>query len=322
MLDDSTDLPTDHDDRLHRARLSLEGLSLGDAFGQQFFVPSTALRAGMTRSPPSGPWHYTDDTEMALAIHEVLARHGRIDQDDLARTFARRYALTPGRSYGHGTGRILRAIGDGATWREMSAGAFGGEGSKGNGAAMRVAPLGAYFADDLAATAREADASAEITHFHAEARAGSIAVAVAAAWACQRATGGGQEDRVGLLRAAAEHTPSGPLRDGIQRATNIDLAEWEFTAAGELGNGSQVIAADTVPFCLWCAAAHLDNYPEALWAAVRVGGDIDTNAAIVGGIVALAVGHEGLPREWLAAREYLELAHCGGATGERGASAP
>ncbi len=293
---------------LSRAQLSLEGLSLGDAFGEQFFLPSTALRATMTRSPPAKPWPYTDDTEMAIAVRDVLARHGRVDQDDLARTFAERFACDPGRGYGHSTIRILRAIRDGAPWREVSSGAFGGEGSKGNGAAMRVAPLGAYFADNLAAAVREAEASAVITHFHPEARAGAIAVAVAAAWAWRWAATERKEERSGLLRAAIQHTLPGPVQDGLRQALEIDLTEWEFTAAQALGNGSTTLAADTVPFCLWCAAAHLDDYPEALWATVRVGGDMDTNAAIVGSIVALAVGQEGLPKDWLGAREDLDVA--------------
>jgi ADP-ribosylglycohydrolase len=245
--------------------------------------------------------------KIATAIYDVLARHGRIDQDDLAQRFAERYVWNPNRGYGHGTIGILRAIRDGTNWREASAGAFGGEGSKGNGAAMRVAPLGAFFADDPAALVRQSEASAEITHAHAEAKAGAIAVAVAAAWAWRWAAAGRSEDRLGLLQAAAAQTPPGPIRDGLHRAAEIDLAEWEFTAVEALGNGSQTLAADTVPFCLWCAAAHLDDYPEAIWTAVRVGGDIDTNAAIVGGIAALAVGESGLPPDWLAAREDLDM---------------
>jgi ADP-ribosylglycohydrolase len=43
---------------------------------------------------------------------------------------------------------------------------------------------------------------------------------------------------------------------------------------------------DTVPYAIWCAARHLDDLVEALWATVSVGGDIDTTCAIVGGIVA------------------------------------
>ena len=57
-----------------------------------------------------------------------------------------------------------------------------------------------------------------------------------------------------------------------------------------LGNGSRITAPDTVPFALWCAARHIDDYAEALWTTVSAGGDNDTNCAIVGGIVVLANG--------------------------------
>jgi ADP-ribosylglycohydrolase len=72
-----------------------------------------------------------------------------------------------------------------------------------------------------------------------------------------------------------------------------------------LGNGSQIISQDTVPFALWCAARHLTEFEEAIWTTVAGFGDRDTTCAIAGGIVALAVGREALPSEWLAAREPL-----------------
>ena len=62
---------------------------------------------------------------------------------------------------------------------------------------------------------------------------------------------------------------------------------------------------DTVPFCVWVAARHLDNYEAAIVNTIRAGGDIDTTAAIVGGIVALATGREGIPTDWLADREEV-----------------
>jgi ADP-ribosylglycohydrolase len=74
----------------------------------------------------------------------------------------------------------------------------------------------------------------------------------------------------------------------------------------QLGNGSQVSCQDTAPFCLWVAARHVDDYPAAIRNTIRAGGDIDTNAAIVGGIVALAVGQAGLPPAWLGRREELK----------------
>ena len=72
-----------------------------------------------------------------------------------------------------------------------------------------------------------------------------------------------------------------------------------------LGNGVQISCQDTVPFCLWVAARHLDDYQAAVVNTIRAGGDIDTNAAIVGGIVSLAVGREGIPPDWLRDREEL-----------------
>ncbi len=72
-----------------------------------------------------------------------------------------------------------------------------------------------------------------------------------------------------------------------------------------VGNGENVTAQDTVPLCLWCAAKHLDFYDEALWLTVSALGDRDTTCAIVGGIVAMRGGLEGIPGAWRQAREPL-----------------
>jgi ADP-ribosylglycohydrolase len=87
-----TGFPITHEDRLSWASLSLEGLALGDAFGQMFSTAPKAARSRVkeNRLPPP-PWWRTDDTEMALAIVEVLNRFGRIDQDALAQRFAERF---------------------------------------------------------------------------------------------------------------------------------------------------------------------------------------------------------------------------------------
>lgn len=76
-------------------------------------------------------------------------------------------------------------------------------------------------------------------------------------------------------------------------------------AAYELGSGARAMAADTVPFALWAAARYLDDYPAAVAACVTAGGDVDTTAAIAGGVVAAYTGTEGIPPAWLAAREPL-----------------
>lgn len=281
-----------------RARVALEGLSVGDGFGQQFFWPENH-----TQDPsesPSRPWGWTDDTEMACSIVDILARHGHVDQDALAQSFADHY--DPARMYGAGAQELLRRIGAGTPWRAATAEQFGGSGSFGNGAAMRVAPLGAYFAGDAAVAAAQAKLSAEITHSHPEGIAGAVAVAAAAAVA------GGNPDATGedLLEAALAHVAEDGVQvsAGLERARDL-LGAPAAQAAGELGNGAQISAQDTVPFALWVAATHRDDYPEAMRTCVGAGGDMDTTAAIAGGVVAARLGTSGIPKDWRTAREPL-----------------
>ncbi|NED87385.1 ADP-ribosylglycohydrolase family protein, partial [Streptomyces sp. SID11233] len=86
--------------------------------------------------------------------------------DALARSFARHHDFD--RGYGPGANRLLRLVREGGDWRELSTGLFRGQGSWGNGAAMRVAPLGAWYADDPREAARQAVLSARPTHQHPE----------------------------------------------------------------------------------------------------------------------------------------------------------
>ena len=300
--------PADDQRRLQRARQSLDGLSVGDAFGECFFSSKAMTRIAARATPPA-PWRYTDDTVMALAIVEILEEHAEVHQDALAERFAHKYALDPNRGYGGMAHAILASIGEGMHWRRVAAAAFAGMGSMGNGGAMRAAPIGAYHADDFEEAARQARLSAEVTHAHREGQAGAIAVAVAAAWAAQAGN-----DAAHLFAAVLDHVQAGETRDGIARAAALPLETEVPTAVAALGNGSRVIAPDTVPFALWCSARHLRDYEAALWTTVSALGDRDTTCAIVGGIVALRAGVR-IPPAWLAARERLEVMG-------RGADAP
>ena len=302
-------LPPDHDVRLARARLALDGLSVGDALGQTCFDDGNyEALLDDPRATARAPWPYTDDTVMALAIYEVLQQHGRIDQDALAERFAARWQASPLRGYGAGARRLLVSISDGVDWRIASTALFSG-GSFGNGSAMRIAPLAGYFADDSFETITEQAAlSAAVTHAHPEGIAGGIAAAVAGAYAWKnrdrRDTFEGKRD---LIETVLAHTPPGDVRRGIEHASVITLDLSIEAAAKLLGNGIKIICQDTMPFCVWVAARHLDDYECAVVNTIRAGGDIDTNAAIVGGIVALATGAKGIPDDWLADREELLL---------------
>jgi ADP-ribosylglycohydrolase len=291
--------------RIARARLALEGLSVADAFGEQLLHAGPAARSlalGERVMPVPGVgrrWMWTDDTATAISIVEVLDAHGGIDPERLAEAFARRYAAEPARGYGGGAHQVLTAIASGTPFDIAAAALFGGQGSCGNGGGMRSAPIGAYFADDLDAVVAHAARSAAPTHAHPDGIAGAIAIAVAAA--CVVA---GERDPRALLETVVARTPAGPTREGVRRAIALLDAE-PITVAAELGNGSRVLAADTIPFATWCAATHLDDFAGACWACASVGGDIDTTCAMVGGIIVGAVGLAGIPAEWRASREPL-----------------
>lgn len=285
---------------------SLEGLALGDAFGQGFFVhPDLVEQLIMERALPRSPWRYTDDTEMALSIVAMLQSHGRVDQNALAQSFAARYSYD--RGYGPAMHGLLARIRDGAPWQTTAQGLFEGQGSHGNGAAMRVAPLGAYFADNLDLVVQEARRSAEITHAHPEGIAGAIAVAIAASLAGRYGIFGRLPTPQGFLDQILPHVPDSIVRERIRHARNLADGASVRLAVAALGNGSAISAQDTVPFALWCAAQRLDQYEEALWLTVSGLGDRDTTCAIVGGIVALSADAATVPAEWIACREALPV---------------
>ncbi|GAA4613953.1 ADP-ribosylglycohydrolase family protein [Actinoallomurus liliacearum] len=320
------------------------GLSLGDAFGRRWFFRSgaEACREIAARRLPDVPgsdqgfgpgqvWHWTDDTAMALSVVRVLLRHGEIVEEELARAFADTYAADPGRGYGAGMHDLLPQLGaEPGAWHTATRALFDGQGSLGNGGAMRAAPLGAWFGPDLELTVEQARRSAHVTHAHPEGIAGAIAVAVAAALAVAGWTDHEARWRqnpgvppqppvesalwgADLLREVAAHTPAGSTRDGILRAADLpgDIPAWK--AADILGNGQRIRADDTVPFALWCAAHHLGSLTEALWTTAEGLGDVDTTCAITGGVVAARNGRGDMgragpaiaPGEWLHLVETL-----------------
>ncbi|MEU9558460.1 ADP-ribosylglycohydrolase family protein [Streptomyces fumanus] len=285
--------------RLDRALASLRGLSVGDALGSQFFVPAhyPLLKR---REVPSGPWQWTDDTEMACSVVAVLADHQRIDQDALARSFAEHHDFD--RGYGAAVNRLLRLIREGGEWRELSAALYNGQGSWGNGAAMRIAPLGAWYADDPEQATHQAEISAYPTHQHREAVVGAMAVAAAAALA---AAPGGPPGAEALLDGVIALVPAkSAVGAGLRRARDmLDYGDAD-TVAAVLGCGRRTSAHDTVPFALWSAARCLGDYERGFWTTALVGGDVDTTCAIVGGVIA-SEGAGAPPAEWVARTEAL-----------------
>src|SRR6478609_4152215 len=162
----------------------LLGLAIGDALGGLFEAQSAdAIRARFPTAdrliayPQDEIW-YTDDTQMAVGLAEALVERGEVVEDVLCRAFVANYV--PSRGYGRGARAVLDAMEDGRDYRQVAEEYFPG-GSYGNGAAMRVAPVGLLFRDDRQQLREQARLSALPTHVHPLGIEGAQLIALAVA---------------------------------------------------------------------------------------------------------------------------------------------
>ena len=293
--------------RIELADKSLKGISIGDAFGESFFGETDKILNHIReRRIPKTSWEFTDDTVMAIAVYDQLRINSEINQNQLATEFAINHNKDVNRGYGATARRILREIGEGRNWKEISQSVFEGMGSMGNGASMRVAPIGAYFFDNLKKVKELAIKSAEITHSNIEGITGAIAVAIGAAIATKLKLNNEEITPNEFINQIVEELPDTDTKSKIKKSTTIPYSYNIETVKSILGNGSKIMAQDTVPFSIWCSANNLTNFEEAIWKAVSILGDRDTICAIVGGITIMSTDENKIPKDWLKLVENFE----------------
>jgi ADP-ribosyl-[dinitrogen reductase] hydrolase len=238
----------------------------------------------------------SDDTEhTCMAAQALVASGGEVTV--FVKDFARRlrYWLL-GLPAGAGRATLRACLKLWIGYSPERSGVF----SAGNGPAMRAAVLGAAV-DDPGRLRDLVRASSRVTHTDPRAEAGALAVALAA-WHARR---GQPPDGAAYLAALASHAPPSTesLVDLARRAEN-SAAAGESTAAFAdslgLSRGVSGYVMHTVPVALHAWLRHPADYRAAVMAAAACGGDADTTAAIVGGIVGAAVGRAGIPGDWLA----------------------
>jgi poly(ADP-ribose) glycohydrolase ARH3 len=267
----------------------LIGQAVGDALGAPCeglsaqFVYELGPASVLVENPKGKTLYYTDDTQMAIGVAETLTAYGEIREEALCEAFGENYQ--PERGYGQGARRILEAMILGADWRELTRTIFPG-GSLGNGAAMRVAPVGMMFCDDLDRVAFEAQRSAVPTHVHPLGIDGARLLALAVALAAGRPNFV-REDFFGEL----------------MRRAQTEEFQWQLSVAKELGPddtligfGNSLEAHRSVVTAIACFAASPDFYPEVISRAIGQGNDTDTLAAMAGAISGARLGILGVPR--------------------------
>jgi poly(ADP-ribose) glycohydrolase ARH3 len=266
----------------------LLGLAVGDALGAKFEAhPAEAIRARfptvahLVGYPKEEIW-YTDDTQMAIGVAETLAAQGRIVEEHLCRAFVANYV--PSRGYGRGARAVLEAMEEGRDHRQVAEKYFPG-GSYGNGAAMRVAPVGLLFRDDRRRLWEEARASALPTHLHPLGIEGAQLLALAVAL-CSRME---RFDRTAFFAELVSACESGPYRAQIEAAARVQTLE----ELARLGNGIEALYS--VPTAIAGFALTPESYVATISNAIFLGGDTDTIAAMAGALSGAYLGAERLP---------------------------
>lgn len=261
---------------------------------------------------PLGRGTYTDDTQMMIGVAESLIACGGFDGADMARRFVENYDAR--RGYGRGAMQAIRALRNGVPWEAVGAQLFGGKGSFGNGAAMRVAPVGCFYHDDPAELRRVADLSASITHAHPLGRQGAVLLASAVALAIRLEPDAAFESRAFLDKLVtslpadgdeARRSGADEFRSRLARIEDL-LARSPTVREVVEALGNDVTAPGSVPAALYAFLAHPHSFREAVVYAVNLGGDTDTIGAMTGAVAGALHGVESIPGEWLAALENGE----------------
>lgn len=284
----------------------LLGTAAGDALGLACEGLSRRRQAKMFRTLdshkllPFGKGMTSDDTEHTCMLAQSLIVAGQCDLVELEQKFSANFAwrlrfwlLGLPAGIGFATLRAILKLCLGFLARRS--GVF----SAGNGPAMRAALIGVCFGDDLARMRVLARAATRITHTDPKAEYGAFAVAFAAHLAATREDTIAPEEYFTLLR---QHIDDVEFNDLMRRvASSLARGETAEAFAASIGcaNGVSGYMYHTLPCTLHVWLAHQNDFRAAVTTMVRLGGDSDTTAAIVGAIAGARAGKAGIPAKWI-----------------------
>lgn len=308
-------------DLIERYRGCILGLAIGDALGHptEFISSVSAIQSrfgarGLTDFVASGrhpAGTFTDDTQMSVAVARALIRAGHRSLDDLMNVLGDEFvawSVSPDNNRAPGGACLsgCRSLSEGVPWR-----AAGVADSKGCGAAMRAAPIGLFFADDIDAMVRVAAAQSALTHRHPTGIASSAAAAAAVAYVVR------EQKLDGILAFTREcvarlHTDrlievgcSPDLADAIGVSEMLaSLDEIQAVKDTESDDpcallGGAWIGEEAVATALWCVLRAKGSYRESVLRGANSSGDSDSIACIAGSIAGALVGLSGIEASWV-----------------------
>lgn len=277
------------------------GTFAGDALGEPVEGwPHRAIYShfGLLDSIIREEGRYTDDTQMMIGILETLREQQRFDPALCARKFQENF--DPRRGYGRRIFGVVDRIRQGMSWDQVGTDSFG------NGGAMRIAPIGCFYSNDIEAIKENAILSARITHYHPEGLAGAVAQATAVGLAFQSGLFDEPIDAALYLDRISDQVKDldkkfsdsllglKPIADDSQAGR--PLLELVEAISGRYGLSLRAI--ESVPAAIG-AFVLTSSFRDAVVLGVNLGGDTDTIGAMAGATAGAYYGYRKMPQEWL-----------------------
>jgi len=276
------------------------GSALGDAIGELAFrFPERDQLLAEVESTEK--LVYTDDTAMAIALAESLVEIGDIEEQHLGDAFYQHYLKEPWRGYGAGPPQVFETVEEeDVSYIEAARRLYDGKGSMGNGAAMRIAPLGLFYysSDDLYEKAR---ASAQVTHTHpigidgAAVQAKAIAITVSLNFQRPFSPQTFVESLIKFSRTTEIKDKLALIPELIEKDISADEAATSL--------GRDIAVHESLPFSLYSFLRYPHTFVETILCSILNGGDRDTMGAMAGAVCGGYLGIEAIPAEW---RQKLE----------------
>lgn len=282
---------------LNKAKGIIYGLAIGDALGWP--TEFLSLSSIKKKYIPNGitdlinPAHFTDDTQMSIAIAEALIKSGEKDVETLMASVKDEFInwfhspendRAPGKACLKGVANLEKGV----HWSKS-----GVQDSKGCGSAMRVAPIGFLYQEDPEKLRQVAHATGICTHGHPTGDAASIGAAYLVKLALDGITPG---DMIPALLSFTAGI-SGEFSNAIEKIPQCLSWEDEESALDFLGRGW--VGEEAVALALYCFLRYPDHYARVVVRAANTNGDSDSIACIAGGISGAYLGIDAIPEHWV-----------------------
>jgi ADP-ribosylglycohydrolase len=278
----------------------LVGLAVGDALGYQVEfdrLPEIAKKFpdGIT-FPEDGK--YSDDTQMSICTAEALiAGGGNIDKfmEALSACFVSWYKAQDNPEMNRAPGNTCMAacerLAFGTPWQES-----GIPDGIGSGTAMRSAPIGLYYMDDITTCVEYGIASAQVTHKHPSALCASVATALLTNMAMNMVPVGVWANELTTVTAGIDKD----FKEHVDLAGQLVARRAPpHVAMSHKFLGEAWVGYEATACALYCCMLCPGDFESAVKMAANTAGDSDTIACIVGAWMGAKHGIGGIPEEWV-----------------------